>query len=738
MEKKQSPWNELDYYKEGQPIYGRDEDIRKISNSICQNLQTTLYGQSGIGKSSLLFAGIFPVLRKEEYFPVFIRLGLASEEESYVDFVINTIKDDAKRSDNAIGKEVIELKTLKKCNDTQPNLSDTERLWNFFCYTEFVNKNDEPFIPVLVFDQFEEILNNQDTYPKAKQFLLDIYTLLDDTRIQPEDGVSYSNYRIVFSLREDYLYCLEDIIDIHNLTELRFNRFRVRALSHTQAKEVIIRTADGEIENGLEQEICEKIIAESQNYMGDVNTLMLSLVCSTCYLNSTDGIIRLKALDNNEDYLYYYYESKLGVVSIKTKQYLENVLVTNDGRRDSIDIKTATDSGKILQEEIDLLVSNRIVRVLSSSEGGKRMEFIHDKITSIINTRKQTSWHCLKSVFLNLFNLNSRANIKEYKISEISFLIGLCIFYISFIIGLSIDSDRLIAISYYPLIISSYIFIATTIRRSHDRNISGWDGLFDYQKNRIKPSAQQIYSAGSSAKIAARRIHPFNTMSREEYVASHKFFFFYVFWIVLLLIPSFALSVNNIIFLEYLIAYSIICIVGFPLNFVFYRLPAMGLSPWLGILPLVPWLYGFHKKSNEQFYELNIGKATKNVFVLYILLIIAFVSFFIYYDERKEEKYEPEEAENVITSWDLNEMAYEHADAGDYEGAHAYIDAAIEQDPNDANLYDSKGDFYMRQDSVERAMEMWKKVMELNPDFLKYYPNGTELSNELKKRKLIE
>lgn len=81
MDKKISPWNELDYYKEGQPIYGRDEDIRKISNSICQNLQTTLYGQSGIGKSSLLFAGIFPILRNEDYFPMFIRLGLASEEE---------------------------------------------------------------------------------------------------------------------------------------------------------------------------------------------------------------------------------------------------------------------------------------------------------------------------------------------------------------------------------------------------------------------------------------------------------------------------------------------------------------------------------------------------------------------------------------------------------------------------------------------------------------------------------
>jgi hypothetical protein len=36
------------------------------------------------------------------------------------------------------------------------------------------------------------------------------------------------------------------------------------------------------------------------------------------------------------------------------------------------------------------------------------------------------------------------------------------------------------------------------------------------------------------------------------------------------------------------------------------------------------------------------------------------------------------------------------------------------------------------------ALEMWRKVLELNPDFLSKYEGGTELYKKLKERKLIE
>lgn len=38
----------------------------------------------------------------------------------------------------------------------------------------------------------------------------------------------------------------------------------------------------------------------------------------------------------------------------------------------------------------------------------------------------------------------------------------------------------------------------------------------------------------------------------------------------------------------------------------------------------------------------------------------------------------------------------------------------------------------------DEALEMWQKVLELKPNFLDDYPDGTNLSNGLKKLGLIE
>ena len=85
----------------------------------------------------------------------------------------------------------------------------------------------------------------------------------------------------------------------------------------------------------------------------------------------------------------------------------------------------------------------------------------------------------------------------------------------------------------------------------------------------------------------------------------------------------------------------------------------------------------------------------------------------------------------------LNEKAYEYAKTDNYISAINTINRAISILPDDSRLYDSKGEIFLMQGKNQEALEMWKKVLELNPDFLKDYPDGTELSNGLKKLRLI-
>ena len=68
---KNNPWKGLDIYREGDIIYGRDEDIRKLSQYVLGYNETVLYGRSGIGKSSLLNAGILPVARIAGFIPIY-------------------------------------------------------------------------------------------------------------------------------------------------------------------------------------------------------------------------------------------------------------------------------------------------------------------------------------------------------------------------------------------------------------------------------------------------------------------------------------------------------------------------------------------------------------------------------------------------------------------------------------------------------------------------------------------
>ena len=86
----------------------------------------------------------------------------------------------------------------------------------------------------------------------------------------------------------------------------------------------------------------------------------------------------------------------------------------------------------------------------------------------------------------------------------------------------------------------------------------------------------------------------------------------------------------------------------------------------------------------------------------------------------------------------LNGLAYTYMYTADYVKALATIDEAIALAPEDADLYDSKGEILLAQGNDEGALAMWRKVLELNPDILKDYPDGTVLSNGLKQKGLIE
>ena len=75
------------------------------------------------------------------------------------------------------------------------------------------------------------------------------------------------------------------------------------------------------------------------------------------------------------------------------------------------------------------------------------------------------------------------------------------------------------------------------------------------------------------------------------------------------------------------------------------------------------------------------------------------------------------------------------ARSSDFISAIACIDKAIELYPKEANYYDSKGEILLMQGKEKEAVEMWEKVILLDPDFVETY--NSELHHLLVKKKLI-
>lgn len=81
----------------------------------------------------------------------------------------------------------------------------------------------------------------------------------------------------------------------------------------------------------------------------------------------------------------------------------------------------------------------------------------------------------------------------------------------------------------------------------------------------------------------------------------------------------------------------------------------------------------------------------------------------------------------------LNQDAYKYANAGDFNAAHQTIDKAIALRPQTANYLDSKGEFYLMEGKIDKALSMWKKVVKLDPDFLSKLRSGSALYDGLVK-----
>ncbi len=121
---------------------GREFESEMLYRRVERERLTIVFAPSGLGKSSLLQAGLFPLLRKENVLPVYIRLDFSQEKPDLTGQVKTAIVREAERA-----------------NVEAPKPEPKETLWEFLHRkdAEFWSMRHQILKPLLIFDQFEEV-----------------------------------------------------------------------------------------------------------------------------------------------------------------------------------------------------------------------------------------------------------------------------------------------------------------------------------------------------------------------------------------------------------------------------------------------------------------------------------------------------------------------------------------------------------------------------------------------------
>ena len=217
-------------------FHGRRQDIFRLSNLIMHSRLSVLFSKSGIGKTSLLEAGVAPEVEARRFTPIYIRVN--NSDASIVESVAATLT----QSISCAGRDNDHL---------VPDMPPT--LWELLKRLEF-DLNGLPAVPVLVLDQFEEIFTLGHTHESRTAFLSQLADLANE--VMPDAvrerlrgqmrgmDASAKNWwerqpdvRIVISIRSDFLHSLDEISPI--IPGILSNRYQLQALDKTQARDAI-------------------------------------------------------------------------------------------------------------------------------------------------------------------------------------------------------------------------------------------------------------------------------------------------------------------------------------------------------------------------------------------------------------------------------------------------------------------------------------------------------------------
>jgi tetratricopeptide (TPR) repeat protein len=223
-----------DTYHDRRLFFGREKEKDALLQRVLAKQLVVLYAKSGLGKTSLINAGLNQLLRENNCVPLKVRFNDANMKPLQAVF-------------DGINKTV-----------TQQNLDyepgEEKTLWQYFKTAAFWSPGDTLLTPVLILDQFEEFFAFH-APEQRKTFITQLADLVNGTipvelrqSLEPGKPFPYSvhppSIKILISIREDYLGLLEEMST--EIPDILHRRFKLLPLTREQARQAIIEPAQVE------------------------------------------------------------------------------------------------------------------------------------------------------------------------------------------------------------------------------------------------------------------------------------------------------------------------------------------------------------------------------------------------------------------------------------------------------------------------------------------------------------
>lgn len=393
-------------------FYGRDQASSNLHRLIKQEELVVLHAKSGVGKSSLIKAGLLPQIRTTSSFtPLEIRLGAAGSGGALAPILTTRRLIDQ------------QLRTKQETAFLDKLLPDDPSLWRSLKQLQIQQESNLEVASeapgfLLIFDQFEELF----TYNRSEQLdfrrqlaealytalpqrywdILSLYdaknsplTLQDRQRLQTPLRV-----HVLMAIREDRIHLLGSLADY--LPMISNHWFELEHLTEKEAKQAIIAPANSSgdfatLPFTFTPEACDSIIQYLSKGIDGIESTQLQVIC-----DAVDRKIAYKSerkvspaiLGDLENITANYYWEKLEDITDLDQRTAARRLIEDDLIFEDAERRLSLFGGQINQmgiypETLKILVDGYLLRAEPDLRGGYNYELSHDSLVKPILEAKR-------------------------------------------------------------------------------------------------------------------------------------------------------------------------------------------------------------------------------------------------------------------------------------------------------------------------------------------------------------